>query len=230
MLKFLLMKRSMTTKFHALQPWMDEILLEIKKEIKTDYLPKDGPFYKTHFGSRPINRLTTEEINAAFVKELLQGNEEMSEWVVNRWVFRHGDLYRHFAERLSKINDDFDAIQSLTIEQSESILAGGSETFDPKKIYFFSMLNSVVFPPAILERLRKQAEESQVRQEQEAIASQKEYDLAKAIERHEREMARVTEKYEQKLAGVLKKYTTDVEGLKKQVRSLQQKLNESASR
>src|SRR4051812_29479910 len=86
----------METKFHTLQPWLEEILGSIRKDIKTDYLPGSATFYRTHFGSRPQNRLTIEEINAAFIKELLAGNEEMAEWVVNRWVFKHGDVYRYF--------------------------------------------------------------------------------------------------------------------------------------
>ena len=213
----------MTTKYQTLQPFLGEILDSIRKDIKTDYLPGSASFYRTHFGSRPINRLNSEEINAVFIKELLAGNEDLSDWVVNRWVFKHGDVYRHFAERLSRINADFDAIEHLSVEQSQTILAGAKEGFGAKATYFFAMLNGVVFPEAIFAELKKGAEEEYVQQKEEKQKEDQMLEVAKIIERHEREMARMVDKYEQKLAGVLKKYTTDVEALKAQVRALQKK-------
>jgi hypothetical protein len=213
----------MTNKYHTLQPFLGEILGSIRKDIKTDYLPGSMAFCRAHFGSRPIARLSNEEINTVFIKELLAGNGEMSEWVVNRWVFKHGEVYQHFAARLAKVNPDFDAIASLTTEESQKILAGASESFSAKTVYFFAMLNGVVFPEPIFADLRKQAEAEEAQQKTEAEAAGEQLELAKLIERHEREIARLTEKYEQKLAGMLKKYTTDTEALKAQVRALQKK-------
>ena len=201
--------------FQSLEPWLDEILLCIKKDIKTDYLPGTPLFFRTHFGNRPLIRVTFEEIQKAFAKELLEGNDEMAEWVVNRWVFKHGDLYSHFAERLVAIDPDFDALQELTQEQSEKVLAGALEKFGVKAVYFFSVLNKVVFPAAVFDQLRKLVEK-----EVAAAPADQTNDLAKLIERHQREIAR----YEDKIAGVLKKYTNDVDALKKQVRALQHKL------
>lgn len=215
----------MTHKFHTLQPWLEEILSAIKKDIKNDYLPADAALYRAYFGNRPLNRLASEEILMAFSKELLQGNEEMAEWVVNRWVFKHGDVYRHFAERLIPINTDFDSIQELTHEESEAVLKGAIEAFGAKQVYFFSLLNGVVFPPAVLERLKKSAEAEHASKQTQEQTESEEKELAKIRERHQREIARLTDKYEQKLSGVQKKYTVDTEALKKQVRALQQKLN-----
>ncbi len=213
----------MTTKYHALQPFLEEILGSIRKDIKTDYLPGSAAFYRSQFGSRPISRLTSEEINAVFVKELLAGNEDMSEWVVNRWVFKHGEVYSHFAERLAAVNPNFDAIDSLSIEESRKILAGTKEAFGAKSIYFFAMLNGVVFPESIFAELRMDAETEEAKQKVEEATTNERLELAKILERHEREIARITDKYEQKLAGVLKKYTTDIEALKAQVRALQKR-------
>ena len=218
----------MTTKFHTLQPWLEDILGAIKKDIKTDYLPAFPALHRAHFGNRPLNRLASEEILTAFSKELLQGNEDLAEWVVNRWVFKHGEVYNHFAERLAPINTDFDSIQELTQEQSEKVLAGSVEAFGAKKVYFFSLLNGVVFPPAVLEKLRKAAEAEAASQKTEQQTESEQLERVQLIARHEREIARLTDKYEQKLAGVLKKYAADTEALKKQVRALQQKLNGKA--
>lgn len=214
------------TKFHTLQPWLDEILGSIRKDIKTDYLPGSATFYRTYFKNRPQSRLKVDEIHAAFKKELLAGNEEMSEWVVNRWVFKHADVYRHFQERLFEINPDFSSIQILSQQESEQVLNGAKEALGAKNIYFFSVLNDVVFPRVVLDRLREEAlAEAQRFEEEEKIEIQQ-ADLAKIVERQQRDIVRITEKYEQKLAGVLKKYSSDTEALKRQVRSLQQKLGE----
>ena len=82
--------------FSSVGPWMNQILDTIKKDIKTDHLAVDKTFYLAHFGRRPINKLSIDEIFTVYEKELLAGNQTLGEWVVNRWVFKHGDAYRHF--------------------------------------------------------------------------------------------------------------------------------------
>ena len=75
--------------FQILQPWLPQVLNTIKREIKTEHLPGSHAFYRTHFGNKPISRLTIEEIFKAYETELLAGNQEIAEWVINRWVFKH---------------------------------------------------------------------------------------------------------------------------------------------
>ena len=218
----------MTTKYHTLQPWLAEILSAIKKDIKSDYLPADNAFYRTNFGHRPLNRLSPEEIHLAFIKELLAGNKEMDEWVVNRWVFKHGELYSHFAERLTKISEDFGALKQLSLEESSMILKGAVERFGAKPVYFFSVLNNVVFPNEVLMQLRKLASEAHDLMHAQERSASEQLELGKVKEHYEREMARLKEKYEARLEGVLKRYTIDTEALKKQVRALQRQVNEQS--
>ncbi len=215
----------MENQFQLLQGWMSEVLSDIKKDIKTEHLSSDPVFYKAYFGNRPQNRLTTDEIFSAYEKELLKGNTDLGDWVVNRWVFKHGDVYSHFAENLSRLNPDFDAIKELNEEQSGQVLKGAVESFGAIPVFLFTMLNGVVFPGSVKARLKQLAEK-----EREAFAAEQKNDaekqnLEQIVERHQREMARLNEKYESRLAGVQKKYATDTEALKKQVRSLQQKLH-----
>lgn len=209
--------------FITIQPWIGQILQEIKKDIKTEHLPADKHFYKEHFGSRPLNRLTSEEINAVYEKELLAGNENLSEWVVNRWVFKHGDIYQFFAEELSKINPNFQEIELIPDADAESMLAR-AKSFGAQSIYLFAELNEVVFSQKFFEQLRLAAEEERkdLREQEEKKGAQE--SLEQLLERTKREMARLQERYETKLAGVQRKYQTDVDALKKQIRSLQQKL------
>lgn len=207
--------------FKILKPWLTEVLSTIKKEIKTEHLPSNPPFYRTYFGTRPINRLTSEEISAAYEKELLEGNSDLGEWVVNRWVFRNGDLYDHFAQRLSQINPEFSEIKALTEEESQRVLNGAAENFGAVAVYLFSILNGVVFPEKVLEKLSKEADVAKEREKIEKEKHAEEQGLLGKIEQQAREIAR----FEDKLAGVQKKYNTDVEALKKQIRALQQRLN-----
>jgi len=211
----------MENQFQALQNWTVEVLKDIKKDIKTDHLHTDPVFYRTYFGNRPQNRLTSEEIYTAYEQELLKGNQDLSEWVVNRWVFKNGELYEAFAERLSQINPDFNEIKQLTVAESERVLEGVAESFGAVPTFLFSLLNGVVFPQEILEKLRKGAEAEKAKQEKDAENNQKQESLEKVIAAHQREIARLNDR----VSGVLKKYTNDTEALKKQIKALQKKLN-----
>lgn len=211
----------MENQFQALQNWTLEVLKDIKKDIKTDHLHTDPVFYRTYFGNRPQNRLTSDEIYAAYEKELLKGNEDLAEWVVNRWVFKNGELYEVFAGRLSQINPDFNEIKNLSPEESKKVLEGVADSFGAIPTYIFSLLNGVVFPKEILEELRKGADAEKISQEKQAEQNEKQESLEKVIAAHQREISRLNDR----VAGVLKKYTNDTEALKKQIKALQKKLN-----
>lgn len=215
----------MQNQFIILQPLIGKILSSIKKEIKTEHLIKSPVFYRAHFGTRPLNRLTTEEILHVYEKVLLEGNEELSEWIVNRWVFQHGEIYRHFAERLAQINPDFDAIAELDQKQSEFVLEGAVQAFSALSVYVFSVLNRVVFPQSIFEQLRIAAELEQTRNKDVEETKLREETIEQMKQRHEKELAKIKEKCEDKVAGVMKKYTLETDSYKKQIRSLQQQLN-----
>ncbi len=215
----------MKNKFYTLQPWIPQILSSIKKDIKTDHLPASPQFARAHFGNRPLNRLTTDEIFSAYEKDLLKGEDaDLEEWVINHWVFQHGDIYDYFADALGSITTDYEELKNLTDDQSGPIMKEAAAKFGALPTYLFSVLNGVVFSEAIFENLRKmaQSEESQNREAEKRLEEAKTIDEMK--ERHERELGRLTEKYQGKIAGVMKKYTTEVEALKNQIRSLQKQL------
>lgn len=202
---------------------MKDVLSTIKKDLKSDYLPGDRAFYKKYFGNRPLSRLSTDEIFSAVEQELLAENEPLGEWVVNHWVFHHGDIYNHFAEKLSEISPDFNELSELSIDESQKILEG-SESFGAIPVYLFSILNGVVFPAAVFEKLRQAAAQEKQTREAESNAQSEQESLAQIIERQQREISRLQEKYESKVSGVLRKYEMDIEALKKQIRSLQKQL------
>jgi len=214
----------MQNQFETLQPWLPRLLEGLKREIKTEHLSKNPLFYRSYFGTRPLNRLTTEEIVAAYQKELIQGNEELSEWIVNRWVFNHGEIYEFFAERLAKINPDFSQIQNLDDAQSDAILDGAAEKFGALETYFFAKLNGVVFPEATFVRLRKSAEEEEAKTSLARQEAETEGNLQQQIQRYKRENERIQERCDSRIAGVMRKYATDIEALKRQIRALQQRV------
>lgn len=213
----------MNNKFEMLRPWLRDVLISIKRDLKTDYLPGDKVFYKKYFGNRPLNRLTNEEIFDAVEKELLEGNSSLGEWAINRWVFNHGDIYGHFAEKLGQIRPDFNELSELTQEESEEVLKG-TERFGAIDVYLFAQLNEVVFPAKIFELLKEAALAAKEAFLVQETSQEEKHSLEQIIERQQREIMRMQEKCEHKIAGVLRKYQTDTEALKAQIRALQKKL------
>lgn len=210
----------MENQFRALQHWTKVVLEAVKKDLKTDHLHTDPTFYRNYFGNRPQNRLSMEEILSAYEKELLLGNPDLEVFIVNRWVFKHGDLYEHFATRLSAINPDFEQITSLSEDQAKSVLQGAAESFGAIETYLFCVLNRVALPKTVLDELLRDAEEEKAANERASEQAEEAANLEKLKATHLREVSRLHDK----IAGVQRKYTTDIEALKKQIRSLQQKL------
>lgn len=211
-------------KFFLASPWIRDVLGAIKKELKTEHLPGNRSFHQAHFANRPLQRITLEELMAVYERELLHGDEALGEWVTHRWVCKHGDVYQHFAERLTEISENFSQLQALSEEESRRVLAGASERFGPVTTYLFSLLNGVVFPTTIMETLRQEAslyKQQEAHAEEERIDEKNRQSLQ---EQHERQLRRLQEKYEGKLSGLEKKYQLDTDALKQQIRSLQRRL------
>ena len=200
--------------FLEVQQWIPHILQVIKKEIR-----KEGKALgaKLKMGS-------FEEIAALYEKELLAGNEDLADWVVHSWVFKHGDVYQYFADRLAAINPNFTELEALTEMEADQVLAGSVERFGATTVYLFSKLNGVVFSEERFAQLAQAArEETGTNKQQEEEKSARE-SYEQIVARLMQEKSRMQEKYEDKIAGVQRKYSTDVEALKKQIRSLQQQI------
>lgn len=215
----------MQNQFVIIQPWLPDVLAAIKREIRTDHLANSPSFARTHFGTRPLNRLTFEEIASVYEKNLLLGDEDLSEWVVNRWVFKYGDLYAYFAERLEKVDANYHELELLSEEQSEQVLEGAIACFGAVPTYLFSVLNRVVFPKIVFDRLRAEAEKEDSMKKGQVEEREEAERAADLKVRYEREVVRMQEKFESKISGIMKKYSADVEALKKQIRALQKQVS-----
>ena len=216
---------SYKTKFEKLQPWNNAIFHAIKKDLKNDHLLKTPSFAQKHFAKRALDKLTHEEFAAAYLSEIAEGDEDLGETVVSRWVMKNAELYQFFAGELSKINPKFDEIESLSPETSSMLLNTSVGQFGASAAYIFCVMNAVVFKEEQLEKLRELAiaENSRTpsQEQKQEFAS-----IEAAKDHYEKEIAKLADKYEKKMQGVMRKYVQDVEGLKKQISQLHKRLSQ----
>jgi hypothetical protein len=210
-------------KFELLSPWGEEIVAAVRKELKSDHLPKHPQMVQKHFSKRALQKISAEEMVGAYLSEVAGGNEEVSAWVASRWVIKHAEIYHFFAAKLAEINPKFDEIERIPDDRARAFMEQASLQFGPKRTYIFSVLNAVVFPEAIMQELRTRAEEDSDDVAREEAAADESVEAVK--ERYEREIVKLTDKYEKRLLGFHKKYTQDTDGLKKQIAQLQRQLH-----
>ncbi|MEN9654631.1 MAG: hypothetical protein RL235_743 [Chlamydiota bacterium] len=216
----------MKNPFTQVQPWVASILSDIKKELRTEHLLKSPVFYRAHFGNRPHNRIPYEEIEAVYVRALAEGSDaDLADWVINRWVFQHGDIYEAFAEKLQQVNPDFTQIKELTLDESERVLDGMAERFGALNVYLFAWLNKVAFPESVFHRLQNLAESTTRLAKEEAEESKALVEKEALVKKHARDLEKLRLKCEDKIAGVMRKYDQDVAGLKNQIRALQKRMS-----
>jgi hypothetical protein len=220
----MLREDSYTIKFQKLQPWMEEIFRPLKKDLRNDHLLKASGFVQKHFPKRPLDKLTTQEFASAYMQEIVGGDEELGEKVVTRWMMKHGELYQFFAEELSKINPQFDAIESLAEEVSARLLNTSVAQFGSVATYIFCVMNAVVLSEEQFLKLREMAlADAQAESVQEARPAET---VESVHEHYTKEIRKLTEKYEKRMQGIERKYVQDVEGLKKQISQLHKKMGE----
>lgn len=212
-------------KFDKLGPWVIDIFQVIKKELRNDHLLKSPAFIQKYFPKRSLDKLTIDEFANAYVKEIAEGNEELGEKVVARWVLKNAELYQFFVTELSKINPKYDEIDDLSAEISSFLLNTSVNRFGASATYIFSVLNAVIFSEEQFCKLREMAllEKSQ----EKPLEVKRTFESMEAIQEHyEKEIRKLTEKYEKRMQGVERKYIQDVEGLRKQIAQLHKKIGE----
>lgn len=222
----MLKNSSYKEKFVLLQEWMPLIIDSVKKDLKNEHLRKDLSFSRSYFPGKNASKLTLEELVGAYTQAIATGEnaEELAEFIANRWLLKHGDIYYYFEQELAKINPDFSEINDIDQHLATKIMEGAIQQFGTISTYLFCVLNSVVFPEEIYNKLGHDASRQAVEQKEEANVA-KEKNSFEAMQReHEQNIARVVDKYEKKLLGMQKKYLSDVEMLKKQIANLQRKL------
>ena len=144
------------SKIQQLSSLFPLIISDIKKDIKNELIKFDYATFKKLFGKCYVAKLTVEELAPPLFQEI-STNPKLEDWIVERWVEKHVEMYRFFAQHLSKVNPNFDEIQSLPDEVGEAIANAAIAKFGVKETYLFSVLNKVAFSPALFEKLKNQA-------------------------------------------------------------------------
>lgn len=213
-------------KFAMLQAWMPLIIDSIKKDLKNEHLKRDPGFSRQYFPGKNPSKLTIEELSDAYTQALAEGEntEELAEFIANRWLLKHSDLYYYFEQELGKINPEFSEIKDIDQQLATKIMEGATQQFGTISTYLFCVLNSVVFPEEIYKKLSHDAAKHAVEKKEEDLVRAENASVETLQRNHDQQMARVIDKYEKKIMGLQKKYLTDVETLKKQIANLQRKL------
>lgn len=213
-------------KFAMLKAWMPLIVEEIKKDLKNEHLRKDPGFLRAYFPGKNLSKVTSEELTEAYLKAIESGDntEDLAEFIANRWLLKHGDLYYYFEQELAKINPNFNELNDIEKSVATQIMEGSIQQFGVIQTYIFCILNSVVFPEEIYKIMNQDALKSAAEAKEEAKVYAEEASAEAMKKNHEQLVARLTDKYEKKILGLQKKYIIDMETLKKQVAALQRKL------
>lgn len=211
-------------KFEMLSPWMNKILETVKKDLKQEHLARDTNFVKQNFPGKNPQKLTTEELAPVYLKVLIEGAEEIGDFISNRWLLKNTDVYHLFEKHLAQTNPQFSEIEELDRETSLKLIEESSKQFGEVKTYIFSVMNSVVFPKDVYQKLKDSAQKAADYAEEEAIKKAEVATLEGLKFSHEVDINRLKDRYEKKLQGMQKKYLIDVESLKKQIVQLQKKL------
>lgn len=215
-------------KFQILKKWMPEIIDSVKKELKNDHLKKDWMFAKKYFAGKNLNKITSSELAEGYVSaiENEEKSEEIGEFISSCWLLKNGEIYHFFEEELKKINPDFSAIEKLEPDASKKIAMEAVKEFGAFNTYVFSILNSVAFQEADLKNLESLAKNDQLETKEKGEAEEKHQSIEGLSKSFEQKLAKITDKYEKKILGLQKKYTQDIGAFKKQIASLQIKLNQ----
>lgn len=215
-------------KFEMLRPWLLQIVDEIKKDLKNDHLRSDPGFCKQYLVGKHYQKATAPELAEAYAKalETSENSESLAEFITNRWLLKHTDVYDFFEKALTKISPNFTDLEEIPQAQAETMAKASSKEFGALPTYLFAVLNSVVFPRAIYSHLEKQSKEEaeHAAHTEKTEAEEKEHKDLKTY--FEQQIARLTDKYEKKLQGLQKKYQVDTEQLKKQLALLQKKMSQ----
>lgn len=214
-------------KFSTLQTWMPLIIDSIRKDLKNEHLKKDPGFARQYFPGKNPAKLTTEELLDGYSQALAseENAEEIAEFIANRWLLKHTELYYYFEQELSKIDPNFNELKDIDKPAATKIMEGAIQQFGAISTYLFCVLNSVVFPEEVYKTMNQGAVNHAAEKKVEEKVSAENASLEAMQRNHDQLVARLTDKYEKKILGLQKKYIQDVDTLKKQVATLQRKVS-----
>ncbi|MBS3904442.1 MAG: hypothetical protein KGZ39_03860 [Simkania sp.] len=141
------------SKFKQLDDLFQLIISDIKKDIKSELVKFDRKLFQKIFSQSYVAKLSSKELADLLHPEIQTGNPALEDWMIERWVYRHAEIYQFFVERLSVIHPDFETIKEIEKEHATKMVDEAIRRFGALKTYLFSILNGVAFTPATLQEL-----------------------------------------------------------------------------
>ncbi len=213
-------------KFSALAPWFDRIISSIRRECKQEHLKADPGYVRKFFNGKPLNQISVDEMKAVYADQIVKGHEQLGEFVANRWIFKHLDLYRFFERKLNEINPNFDQISELSEEQAEKLINEASKEFGLQDVFIFVTLNSVALPETYWTKI---SDEALDRLAQEKLQEEKNQEN-QARESVQQAIQRISTRFEDKLDEQKRRYEHEIRKLQEEVSKLKKKLDVSGSK
>jgi hypothetical protein len=145
------------SKFADLEPLYKSIFATVRKDMRDEHLKADRGFFKRNFPGKELSTLSVEDMIAVYSKFIKAGSEQLAEFIANRWLLRHIDIYNFFEARLKTVSADIEEITELEEGFANSLLEDSVARFGAETSYIFVQFNCVALPKASLERLRNDA-------------------------------------------------------------------------
>lgn len=200
--------------------FLPQILDVVKKDLKNEHLKQNKAFLKHYFPGKNPRSLSLEDLIEGYTPWINEKDETFAEWLAARWILRKTELYDLFEERLKQVDPNFDQIDLLEEDFSQTLLDDSQKTYGVLDTLVFSVFNSVVFPDAFFKELKIKAKEEQLHIQEQCERQSEERDLEQLKLKYERQIQRLSDRYEKKLSGMHKKYLRDTEQLKKQLKNV----------
>jgi len=143
--------------FHKLLPWHRAILSSVKKDLRNEHLRADRAFFKKYFGLKVLQKLTLDDLMQVYPAVIAEGHEKLAEFIVNRWLLRHINIYTQFEMRLKKIHAKIDEILEIDDALSQELIDDSCKAFGAVNTYIFCMFNGVNFSETMMESLCEKA-------------------------------------------------------------------------
>ena len=209
-------------RFSLVSPWFADIVSSIKQQLKSEHLSLDPVFVRTHFSGLPLHRISQEELRAVYLREILSGQNQLAEFVANRWLFKNLPLYTFFEGQLEKIGGNIETIEAIADEQAILMIQSALEkSFSIDDVFCFVTLNDVRFSDEVFVDLHKKALELLSERNKPALKKENCRE-----EKLEDELKKTKEKCEKRVAELTRKHELELTKLHKEIRELKLKLKE----
>ncbi len=146
-------------RMQKLQLLFPGMIQEIKKNVKAELFRKYPKVYQKHFSRMHFSKCSFVELATPLLQEVLEGNENLAEWIVALWIAKNQEIYHFFAQRLMKINPEFDKIESIEDPYGRAVMKEAVGSYGAQKTYIFCVLNNVAFSEIIFQELENLVKE-----------------------------------------------------------------------